>query len=339
MNLRRIHIYLGLLLSIPLLLIATTGIILGLSNSVRQTQWPYYLTQPSTQKKISPDSIISQLQSTYPRLNVDSFYLSTQPNQTVRVEMTDAITGSEHRIFLNPFTAEILIDQSPIPTDALDWVYKIHRGTWAGWNGRMGMSLLGVLVFLLWPTGWIVRKFRMRVQLIPLEKLPNLKTSLKLHRSLGYFFGGGISFMALSGALMNFNKDLIRYFDPAPQNPSKQSPLRESLITQLDKKIAISSSVRLQSPLESIHFQNRTDSIILFYFKDNARVYLDSDTLQIKKVMSPRSHWIHALYPLHSGKIFGSLSSLFILAVGTLLLSLLIAGIQYANPRKILRLY
>jgi hypothetical protein len=48
--------------------------------------------------------------------------------------------------------------------------------------------------------------------------------------------------------------------------------------------------------------------------------------------MSQKSNWIHALNPLHTGKIFGPYYPIFSLFIGFILFGLIISG--FYRPRK-----
>jgi uncharacterized iron-regulated membrane protein len=341
MKLRSFHIKLGLLLTLPLLIIVVTGMILGFHDSIQSSQFPYLLDHPVTRSPQSYDVALRQAQALYPNSRIDALHLPSDPSQSLRIKMVHPADQKALVIFVNPETGEILAQKDGVQLDALEWIYRLHRGTWAGSVGRALGSSLGILIFLLWPTGWLLRRRRIRFQKRPLKKSRLSKASpLLLHRLLGYAFGGGIAFMALSGAMMNYNSDLLKWLDPPPSSGQKQVDPQSS-IQDLATKIQLASSARPHSQLRSIYFPKANDRHIFFYYKDNSRVYIDAESNKILKVMSPTSHWLHALYPIHSGRVLGKGAPVFIISMGlsTLLISALgiyLARKSVLNPVKAL---
>jgi uncharacterized iron-regulated membrane protein len=312
---------------------------LGLKNLIIESQTPYKLEHGISRDNVFPDRALSNIITLHPTLELKALFFPSDSSQSLRTLWTKADLLQDQTFFSDPETGTLLSDSDSKWSEVFSWILKVHRGTLTGVSGKFFISILGVLLFLLWPTGVLIRfsKTKMPRRTWLLRK-KNTTQSLHFHRSVGFFGGFLISFMGLSGSLLNFNKDLIKAIDPVPTHFMKSSikGIIRALPSPafLEKAITSSSLARPNSQIQSIHFSRDSKNDILFYFKDSSRVYLDSDSGQIKKVMSPQSSWIHLLYPLHSGRIFGPFHLAVSWATGLLLLALIVTG--FRKSRKAL---
>jgi uncharacterized iron-regulated membrane protein len=287
------------------------------------------MTEIVSPDKVSIEKILKSSQAslqapTSTEEQIAAIYFPRNPNQTARVKVLQPKTKQGHVLFVQPETGRILAREDGEQLDVLEWIYRIHRGTWAGYPSRVLASTLAILTVFLWPLGWIVRKNRTKRKKQAVWVKKNFTSWAGSHRTFGYFTGGFLIFMAFSGALMNFNSDLINLFDPihSPTDSLAQPSSSVPLVQQLET----AQKLRPSSKLDSIHLAKAPPSTILFYFQDNSRVYLEKGTLNVIKVMSPTSHWIHALYPIHSGRLLGAGKLPFILLIGTTSLAIILSG-------------
>jgi uncharacterized iron-regulated membrane protein len=323
--LKRLHVYLGLILGPPLLVIVITVTILGFHDYPNPSQKSEDLP-PSRSEQLSK-SLLEIIQ-THPDFRIEAIHLPQSSEDPWKIKLASLHSSSTQTVEIHPHS-QALQPHVPGTEDVfMKWVLKIHRGTWADFSGKVMTSLVGFLSVLLWPSGWLLYSRRSK----PKSKKVKVKTAFGYHRKFGYLFGGAFSAMVLLGSVINFQQNLLEASDPPPKTPliqtnelQKQDPAR--FLSVLFQSIAQVQKARPDSRLRSIHFLNPHEAETLFYFTDNSRVYLNQETQQIEKVMSPTSHWIHALYPIHSGKIFGPWSLAFILGLGSLSIFIILTGL------------
>jgi uncharacterized iron-regulated membrane protein len=327
MNVRKVHIYLGLVLAIPILITVMTGMVLGFHDSIQFSSFPYQVSGDTRELFVASETLIQKIQKLGQTESIEAIHLSTDRNHAVRVK------GKTQVFFLHPITGDVLATQSGTHPEGIEWVLKVHRGTWITYESRIYASFLGVFLFLFWPTGWWMRRVRTKNQKkkTPIQ-MKQFKNAFGLHRWFGFFTGLLVSAMGLSGALMNYNNDLMRWLDPAPQPSQEQIHVSHSdPLDSLSQIISTSQNERPNSVVRSIYFRKPAAPLTLVYFTDNSRVYLNTDTQSVEKKMTPTSHWIHLLYPLHSGKAFGKLHWLIPIVIGLLAFVITFAGIL-ASP-------
>lgn len=211
----------------------------------------------------------------------------------------------------------------------MNWVMQLHRGSWGGAPGKIMMSFIAILIVLMWPTGVILRRLRLHKG-VPARTRPR---PVRTHRVSGLVAGALITWMAISGSTLNFKKELTRLFDPEP-TVLRPHARRDSLSAlALNQSMKIATHEKPDLALESIRFQK--GPILLFFFSDTSRVYIDPNTHAVLKVTAPTSHWVQALFPFHSGRALGPLRLPYILTVGSLgLLITLSGGFLLWRPRR-----
>ncbi len=312
----RIHILLGLILSLPLVAVIVTGILLGFqeglpgSNRLRSAE--------DGGEKPARALVLAQIERLQDTLRIESIEWigSFSPKVRVKFQRSDGTRGRWD------------LDGRQEPREAgvqrqelfWKWVYQIHRGTWGGLGGRILMSGVGILTFILWLFGILIQRRKSAAQF--------------WHVQTGAGLGWILTCMALSGAWINFKREWVQVFDPLPISIEEGSA-EKSQWPQLHRQLELAQSLRGEIPLISTYLDVEDAHLNLFYFEDSSRVYLNSHCLQVVKVMTPRSHWIHAIFPLHGGIVWGRFRSVFILSMGVLFLLVVISGLRLSRKRKL----
>ena len=155
---------------------------------------------------------------------------------------------------------------------------------------------------------------------------------LTAHRWIGVRLTALPVLLAAVGALLNFAGPLGQAFNPAPRMiaNAEMPPLA------LDRIVAAAGQAYPAAPLERIYFPERAGALWQFRFRDGGRVFVTGDTGRTVKMNTPFSHWTNALYPLHSGRVFGEKGPVAMAVLGMVLLASGISGAAYwwPVPRK-----
>ncbi|MEK8090049.1 PepSY-associated TM helix domain-containing protein [Thermithiobacillus plumbiphilus] len=321
------HIYIGTLLIVPLLVIALTGILLGFYDQLRYGQAPYRLGQPAAQT-LAPSQLAARVQAAYPDARLEILYLPTAPERAARAKL--AGEGGSRMAFLDPATGQTLALKPAGQEDWLDFLYHLHRGKPLGLTGQIIASATGAFILLLWLVGlwlWWPRRGRPR----PWGDRDARTKAISLHRWLGLWAGGLFASLAVVGALLNFAGPLIDRFDPAPKVAVGNGT---SAAYPLNSLVAIARHGYPQAALERIYFAKNTDAVMRFRFRDGGWVFLDGITGEVLKRKTPTSHWTNLLFPLHSGRIFGSFGPMFMSFLALALLTMSLSGLYYWRARS-----
>lgn len=317
MDSRRFHVSLGLVALLPLTLTSVTGMLMVGRQALLDRQFPSRLEAPSTGQALSLDACVSKVEQVDPALRIETLYWPADAAHTLRVRGRTAPDAGATTYYLAPASGEIVARQGPSRLDLTDWILRLHRGTWGGLAGRAFMSLLACGGALLWPTGLVIGWVRRRKTARDNGTRPRRRSAMVAHRRLGNLLGGLFTFMALSGAVLNFVGELSRVVDPVPAIAAAGRPADTNRsAVSLQRKMALARAQRPGVTLASIHLPSAKQPLVLFYFADNSRVYMDPGQDVVHKVTGPASHWVHAILLWHSGRVFGGAGPLLILAMG-----------------------
>lgn len=314
------HAYLGIICILPFLIIASSGILLGFYDQLRYSAPPYSLTAP-VQQNLAPAALAGRIQAAYPDYRLARLYLPAAPDHAARA----ILEGSDSRqAFVHPGTGAIFAMQSTAHQDWLGFIYDLHRGKTFGLAGQIIASLSGVGLLILWGAGLMLwwrrpsRAYSWRGQ--------SFRTRLRsAHRWLGLALGGLLAFLAAAGALLNFAGPIKQWLDPAPQIEAIEAGAQPPLhLTQL---LARGSGLYPEASLERIYFPAAENPLLRLRFDDGAWVYLHAASGEIIKTAPVFSHWTNLLYPLHSGRLWGTGGPWMMAALGVILFVLGGSGI------------
>jgi uncharacterized iron-regulated membrane protein len=304
----KLHLYLGVLVSLPLLLIAVTGILLGFLA-------PYRI-EPALNGTLTAGQILAELNRQLPAQQITVLRFPESPHAPLRARLAD-----DRLVYLHPESGQVLAIHKKGEIDWLEFLYRIHRGKILGYAGQVTASILGVSVLVLAVLGVLIRRSR--------KKNLTKERTLRAHRTLGFPFGLLVGAVGVGGALLNFSGPLTQWLDPVPSvvpGHSQRAPDLDAL-----SRAAVSAYPNV--PLESIRWPRDKTSAIQFEFGDTSRVYLDPMSGAVVKTASWSSHWTRSLAILHTGKIVGAFRPLWTTLVGVTLLGLLLSGLFLAKHR------
>ncbi|MEW6613242.1 MAG: PepSY-associated TM helix domain-containing protein [Pseudomonadota bacterium] len=324
----KIHVYAGTVLSLPLFVIALTGIVLGFYDPLRYAGPPYGL-ETAASRPLPPAALAERVRAAYPHLSLEVLYLPTDPGRAARAKLV----GEDKPVlaFLDPLSGKTLAEQDPAEEDWLQFLYHLHRGQPLGLAGQIMASATGVLILLLWLAGlwlWWPKRHVAR----PWKAGSPRARLLGLHRWLGLWLGGLLVLLALAGALLNFAGPLGKAFNPPP----RAEAVEQSSLLPLAHIVARAERAYPAAPVERIYFPKAGGALWQFRFRDGGRVFVSAASGQVLKVDTPFSHWTSLLYPLHSGRVFGENGPRLIAILGLGLLASGVSGLAFWRriPRK-----
>lgn len=317
------HLWLGLAFAPILMVIAAIGILLGFYDELRYAEPPYRPEVP-VDTGLSPVDLVQRIREDFPGYRLEVLYLATAPERAARAKLV----GKDRRLaFIHPGTGQILAVRDTAEQDALDFLYDLHRGKPLGLTGQIIASAAGVSVPILWGVGLLLRRQR-----------PDYRTGKRnsftlrgLHRGLGLMLGGFLAVLAVMGSFLNFAGPLKQWLDPPPRLAGGEPAVTPKNLAQ---HLSIAASAYPSAPLERIYFPADESSPLQLRFRDGGWAYLDADG-RVLKIVTPLSHWTNLLYPLHSGRLWGTYGPKFTALFGMVLLGLSGSGLYlYCRRRR-----
>lgn len=314
----RLHRSLGLLLIVPLLAIAGSGLVLIFFDQLRYSAEPYALDEP-VQTALPPIELIETIQRAEPDMRLKRLYLPHLNTQTARavLEWKD----KKWLAFFHPTTGQLISLRDATQKDWLDELFRFHQGKYFGAMGQFLFSLSGLMVFILWLLGVFL-----------FTAIPNNKRHMFYHRHIGLTLGGLVAVFVLCGAVLNYAAPLQRGLKPLPSAPKSN---RLASVLALSELLSIADHIYPHSPLERVYIDEPVSNVMMVRFQDDSRLYLNRQDGQCMRQEMPLSHWLDWLYPLHSGRLFGQGRYPLMMLLGLALLILIWGGTSSVAAKKL----
>lgn len=312
------HLYLGIAIALPLLIITASGIVLGFYDDLRYAAPPYRLATPVYQPQ-DASALADAVRRHYPRHRLEVLFLPTAPERSARIRLA----GPEPLlVFVHPGTAAILAVKGAADLDWLDWLRELHRGSVLGLPGKIAASTAGLGTLFLWVMGlWLW--FRRSEKVNRHRRKAELPGLMAIHRQTGLLLGGPIVGLAFLGALLNFAEPLMQWLDPPPAIGIPKSTL------PLPRLVDTAVKNYRDAPLERIYFPATASQPWRFRFLDGSWGFVDGQNGTLLKLKTLSSHWTMLLYPLHSGKLLGMYGHWLLVFCGFVLLFLVGSGLRH----------
>lgn len=189
----QVHSIAGLVLALPLALIALTGAVMSFEDEiVDRLNAGIMQVAPRETPALMPDELVARLTAAQDISKVSAVTLSSDPSAAVRVRFgRDEQGGRPASLYLDPYNADVL--GSPRGEEFFATVRRLHRwllipGDAKGWGRQItGLAALGLIIMLI--SGLVLRWPR-RATSVKMWLKPNLALSGRgLHRSLHAVIG------------------------------------------------------------------------------------------------------------------------------------------------------
>lgn len=209
----QVHSIAGLVLALPLALIALTGAIMSFEDEiVDRLNAGIMQVAPRETPALMPDELVARLNTAQDIGKISAVTLPADPSAAVRVRFgRDEQGGRPASLYLDPYNADVL--GSPRGEEIFATVRRLHRwllipGDAKGWGRQItGLAALGLIIMLI--SGLVLRWPR-RATSVKMWLKPNLALSGRgLHRSLHAVIGAWVVpvylVMTLTGLWYSFD--------------------------------------------------------------------------------------------------------------------------------------
>lgn len=312
-----LHRYSGLVLGLPLFLLAVTGCVLVFEGAVDRRLNPHLLDVVAQTQRLPLQELLDRVRAAYPKDTPLELRLPRDAGRSGTVFLR-----SRHVVFFDPFTGEVKGDRLNLTAPMLP-VSRLHTGRVAGAAGQKvvgvltAFSLFGVVsgLYLWWP-----RKILM------LRKAANWRRfNFDLHSVLGIWSAGVLFFTLLSGVMITWESDVERLLnrwihgasvEEAPRPES--TPVEGARQLTLDEAVTIADGALPGTSLIGVNIVPPGKGVyqVLLHFPEDktgagrSRVFVDQFSGQVLRVVSSRelpigTQIINFIEPIHTGIVLG----------------------------------
>jgi uncharacterized iron-regulated membrane protein len=347
---RKVHLYIALITSLPLLLIAVTGIILAFDMYIRALINPQTVANPNKLPQLTMEVIIAQAQKAHPDLALHMVVApkSAWHSYLIYASKQEGKKRPFYRLYINPYDSDITAIQNR-PTLPLTFIKRLHRNLLLGQPGRyfiaansialMVVCLVGV--YLWWP-------MRKKTVTRALKK----KHRLSMHNLLGLVALPLLLLIAFTGITVTFKKVIIPFIfaithspDPALEPKSKHkvsSPViaaqvlkdaRERFPNSTISSISLPKANTLKTYTVQVSepFDAHPMGWVKLFYDGNTGEFIAHQDISKQSIAAQYNRlW----YPLHTGEIFGFFGAVIWALVCGFLIYLIYSGFLLWNKRR-----
>lgn len=306
----KIHAWLGLLVSIFVMLISLSGIFLVYrENFITAT-----LPKTTLVLTIEPSAAIAKIIDNHKVRQIKSLML---PSAELKFYKLRDATGIKYYDISGN-----LIEASKENSRFDEWAFQLHHYLLLGKEGETPVGIIGCLCILMALSGFYLwlrayRQFEFRL----LPKSLKRRDLISHHRNLGIVFIIPILFIAFSGSAMIFDdiaKNIISAFTfekPTESKPPKAPSFTSNKDTILNG-MELANNQFQGAQLRYIIFPQKLDAPIVYRFKQNSELHANGRTIlyyspkQSKIIgiidaqkLDKTTRIYNAFYPLHSARM------------------------------------
>lgn len=349
--LQQVHLWIGLMLCIPLVLLGLTGSILVFEHELGnffETEQHHAITAGDAHT--AGEILAGAAKGAPPGYKPTMLRMPSENSQTVMVRFTSRQTssGGGLNIMIDPVSLSIL-ESTPANTGFLRQVFQLHSHLLIrDYGGRSIIGWLGVFMLLLGISGlviWWPRYGRWRASFIVRRNSQGLRLHRDLHGAVGIWGFAVLIVVSFSGVYLAFPQPVgavIRtvFSGRDLRAPIKVEPVDDAEIPTIDQAIAIAKTSAPDGRLLSVNLPTKPDQPYRISFAQpdyedgtpSITIFVDPWKNHVTEVRDPRLYtvgetimaWQHAL---HAGHGFGWVWRALVFLCGFLPLLFSITGI------------
>lgn len=323
----RIHLYLGLVASLPLLVLSVTGALLVFETELdRWLAGELFYIDPGAQRR-SYQELHERAQAASPGVTLQVCLLPAEPHHAIIFTGGRSI-GERTSIYLNPYTAQVLGQRRYLET-FMGNVRVLHTHFYiSGWGHYIGgVSCLILLASLL--TGLVLWWPKGKKKWLPLLiKWGHWRrANFDAHRALGFYTVPAVFLIALTGAVFTFHfiaRPVIYFLTDSKPADFKVScqPIPGQAPLSLDEAIEAARGILPEAQPMLVIFPRsendplRLNSRMAWQPRETGRTYLwlHPQTGQLLHEVSPRTRstgdavvsWNRHLHVGAWGRVWGT---------------------------------
>ena len=347
----KVHLWLGLALSLVLILISLSGSLLVFRSEIDRLLRPDLLKVEPSGTPIGPTQAARLAQRAFPQDRVRLLALPGQPDEPYEAWMAE----TDRHVYVDPYGARVLGTRGSTE-GVMNGLFALHAELLAGSTGMWIVGVSGFLIVLLAATGlvlWWPGWRRVKVGLMVVWRRGWRRLNYDLHRAGGFYTliflllvaltGSGLVFYEQTGQLLNS----MTASAPLPPPPSasvvgeRAVDLDHALRTaQQELPEAVATFMYLpQQPTAPLTVRLRTPPE--WHPLGRSFVYVDPYRGEVMRVDDMRgaplgTRLLQTLYPLHIGAVGGLAVRWLYALLGLMPLILSLTGvlIWYVRWRK-----
>jgi uncharacterized iron-regulated membrane protein len=343
---RLVHRWLGLILSVFIILISLSGGTLIFKDNILRATWPE-LSKPITPLQIAAyPEVFLKIEMQFQETGFEFIRFPRDGKNVFQVWLKD-----ESQAFVDPETGEIISQwhwYDSFITTVTDGMYLLHSNLFAGERGEIFVGCVGIVVLffvfsglILW---WPRRSSFKLIEFIP--KKNRSKFYLRSHNTIGVISSLFIILFVVTGVTMVFYRPVtfavVTMMDPElPMLPSAKVVPKDQPMRPWSELLSVINSTLAKGSLQSYSPPKKENAVMVFRKRmpeewhafGRTFILIDPYTSEIVQLIDARKQHkgmslMEKVYPLHASTIGGLPYKLIAIATAILLLMMTVFGLM-----------
>ena len=315
--LRKLHLYVALVIGLFVLVLAVTGAALVFENEIDRFLNSRLFNVTPRSQRISLQSAIETVNKTYPQTSATGIRLPESDDLSFEVSLKNGRAA-----YVNPYNGEVLGDRDREQSLAR-LIHLLHTRLLLGPPGETLMGIISGLTFLMALTGLALWWPRKLLTIKPGSSRKRL--NFDLHNVLGIYSLVFLCVISITGVMIAFGKTTDAWVkrlnassdQAAPQSVTDQSPAQKTTLT-LDDAIHIANQTLPGSRTTLITVPPPGKAVFLAFQKfpedrtpaGRSRVHIDQYSGKVLLVENTRTaetgtRILNLKRSLHTGDVWG----------------------------------
>ena len=221
----QVHLWTGIGVGLYILMISITGSAIVYRREITRLAWSVPTVVP-TGRLMTVEELSAAVKKAYPRFDVVSVKMPSQPNRAAEVLMTRG--GRRRERVFDPYTGKDLGDVASEEPKLLYRTVQLHDDLLGGRTGRLVNGVGALFLTVLCITGaviWWPGTGRWRRSLMLRRNVGWQRFNWDLHSAMGFWMFAFLFIWAISGIYLSFPEPFSNFVDYVqPMDPTNIKP-------------------------------------------------------------------------------------------------------------------
>src|SRR4051812_49014514 len=209
----QIHLWTGIAMGLYVIAICVSGSALFFRNVVMESA-PGRQIVKGTGPLLTKEQLTLIAQKTYPRYEITSVSLGSEPGLEVEVVMYR--NGNRRQRILDPYTGKDIGPLVPYTLQAITFFLQLHANLTFGATGRLFNGIFAILLTIVCISGAVIwwpgiTKWRRSLAINPRAKWKRL--NWELHSSIGFWTFSIVFMWSITGVFLVFPNPFLKAVD------------------------------------------------------------------------------------------------------------------------------
>jgi uncharacterized iron-regulated membrane protein len=340
------HRWLGLILSVFVIIISVTGGTLVFKEHILRVAWPELSTKITAEQKTAYPKLLSQLEDKYQEGDIAFVRFPREGMNVLQVWLKD-----ESQLYISPVSGETIRHwrwNDSFISLITDGAYLLHSHLLSGERGEIVVGCIGIIIMLFVFSGlflwWPRRKGFSLKEVLP--KKATAKFYIRSHNTIGVISSAFIILFVVTGVTMVFYKPIafavVSVIDPEmPKLPNAKVKPKKEQIKLWEEIMAVVNKTLPKGALLSYTSHSKDNAAMVFRKRmpeewheyGRSFILLDPYTAEVVQIIDARQQHtgmrlMEKIYPLHASKIGGLPFKLLAMTTAIMMLMMTVFGVM-----------